>query len=979
MKPKKLPLNNPLASTFAVLLALCVTAFTFSACSSGGNKESTVAVSGISLSPPTMVLQMEATPTGTLTATVSPAGASNKAVTWTTSNSNVATVSGTGLVVTINAVGDGSATITATTQDGAKTATCQVAVSPAPIREAVSLSKNTMTLAAGDATGSLVASVIATPAGVNGGDSGIELPAFAYLYAAGDTVNWASSDTSKATVNSAGTVTPISTGSVTVTADSGKTVATCFVEIVKDPIPAIDAYPAKYEMALVTGGSELIAVTFMPSIATDQNIDWKNSNTDVVTVSGNGVVTALSPGEAEIRAWYTSESRWLFPAPIKIVVAASPVAVTGIEMNEDSLTLAKGYSQALVATLQPSNATNQNINWITTNPAKAIVSSTGVVTALEEGVATIVAITEDGGNVATCDVTVTDHTTTIEPASVSLNKKAITIFQGESETLVATVLPSDATNKNLYWHSNNHQVAIVTSTGTVIGIARGTAIVTAVTIEGNKTDTCTVTVDSDEVPVTGISLNKDNIALLVGETDTLRASLEPTTATDQGITWASDNTRVATVNNGVVTAIAVGSTAIRVTAHDGGFQATCTVTVSEPVRVTGIHIDKTSLDMTIGNQETLTATVVPDNAANRAVVWESEDPSIATVSAGVVTAVAVGSTIITVTTEDGGYQTGCHVTIRPPMPNTDIYVVGLSISGSQSAGVLWKNGVATALTDYKANVRAYSVTESNGNVYVAGQEDNLATLWTNGVAKRILPHRSTAQDVIVSGSDIYVSGLDMAWNSTTRMCPLIWKNGNIQYLDAYPTGIMGGYSSFMFVEGSDVYALACYAETSSRYVSTLYKNGEAMQFPSLFRPSGLSGCISVSGGNVYLVGQIGTEVGAGVSYSQALLANGVPQPLGDNNGSYSDFWFSSVFTSGTDVYVAGSADSNGEEVGILWKNSVPQHIEGAYYINNIHVLDGDVYLVGLNKDNKATLWINGVPYPMDDVNATPNNIHVSRR
>ena len=79
------------------------------------------------------------------------------------------------------------------------------------------------------------------------------------------------------------------------------------------------------------------------------------------------------------------------------------------------------------------------------------------------------------------------------------------------------------------------------------------------------------------------------------------------------------------------------------------------------------------------------------------------------------------------------------------------------------------------------------------------------------------------------------------------------------------------------------------------------------------------------------------------------------------------------------MYVAGSADSDGEEVGILWKNSVPQRIEGVYLITNIYVLDDVVYLVGLNKDSKATLWINGVPYPMDDVNATPNNIHVSRR
>ena len=171
--------------------------------------------------------------------------------------------------------------------------------------------------------------------------------------------------------------------------------------------------------------------------------------------------------------------------------------------------------------------------------------------------------------------------------------------------------------------------------------------------------------------VTGVSLNTDSLTLVEGGTATLAATITPSNATNQNVTWSSDNESVATVDqNGRVTAVAQGGATI--TAAVDGKSAECYVTVNAaaPVPVTSVSLDKTSLGLTEGDTETLTATVEPSDATNKNVTWSSDDTSVATVDAsGLVTAVARGTAVITATAADGsGASASCTVTVSSYLP-----------------------------------------------------------------------------------------------------------------------------------------------------------------------------------------------------------------------------------------------------------------------------------------------------------------------
>ena len=173
--------------------------------------------------------------------------------------------------------------------------------------------------------------------------------------------------------------------------------------------------------------------------------------------------------------------------------------------------------------------------------------------------------------------------------------------------------------------------------------------------------------EQTNVPVNRVLLNKTSTTLTVGNTETLTATVEPANATNKAVTWSSDNSGVATVSNGVVTAVTPGTATITVTAQgDSTKSASCTVTVTAAaVPVTGVTLNKTSTSLYVGGTETLTATVEPSDATNKNVTWSSDDTSVATVDAsGLVTAVARGTAVITATAADGsGANASCTVTV----------------------------------------------------------------------------------------------------------------------------------------------------------------------------------------------------------------------------------------------------------------------------------------------------------------------------
>ena len=329
---------------------------------------------------------------------------------------------------------------------------------------------------------------------------------------------------------------------------------------------------------------------------------------------------------------------------IAFVSCKQEIQPTGIKLSQSSLALETGTTANLVATVEPAGAIGE-VSWSSSNDAVASING-GVVTAKSAGTAIIMAKVSTFS--ATCSVTVTDPFVTV--TSVDLDKASLALVEGDTATLTATVKPDNATDKTVTWSSDNTAVATVAD-GVVTAVSEGTAKITAKA--GDVTATCEVSVAKKVIAVESVSLDKTSLELTEGETATLTATVKPDDATDKTVTWSSDNTAVATVADGVVTAVATGTA--KITAKAGDASAVCTVTVkANVVKVTEIKINEEDFGLKVGETKALTVTVKPDNATDKSVTWSSDQPGIASVSAdGVVTAVAAGNAKITAKANGG--------------------------------------------------------------------------------------------------------------------------------------------------------------------------------------------------------------------------------------------------------------------------------------------------------------------------------------
>ena len=274
-------------------------------------------------------------------------------------------------------------------------------------------------------------------------------------------------------------------------------------------------------------------------------------------------------------------------------------------------------------------------------------------------------------------------TASIGVTGVSLDKNELELSVGGKAQLTAAIEPAGATNQNLKWTTSDAKIATVSASGEVAGVAEGTATITVTTEDGSKTAVCKVTVVKAG-GVTGVSLDKTQLSLTVGQEETLKATVQPDGAANKNISWSSDNDAVATVSaSGRVTAKAPGSAVITVTTEDGKKTATCKVTVSrQAVSVTGVAVEPAEAAMKVGETLSLTAKLTPDNATDQGVEWSSDQPKVASVSAsGKVTARSVGTATITVTTIDGGKTATCKITVT----EAAIAVTGVTLEPTEAA------------------------------------------------------------------------------------------------------------------------------------------------------------------------------------------------------------------------------------------------------------------------------------------------------
>ncbi|RRD56688.1 leucine-rich repeat protein [Tannerella forsythia] len=357
-------------------------------------------------------------------------------------------------------------------------------------------------------------------------------------------------------------------------------------------------------------------------------------------------------------AWYKTENVKLDPATF---------AVTGVTLDPGALTLKVDQTGALTATVAPATATNKRVTWTSSDMTVATVDDIGTVKGIAPGTAIITVTTADGGKTATCDVTVKE---VIAVTGVTLSPTSLNLEVGQTGALTATVAPATATDKSLTWTSRNMTVATVDGSGTVEGIAPGTAIIEVKTVDGGKTATCAVTVKAAAAPViavTGVTLSPTSLNLEVGQTGALTATVAPATATNKKVTWTSSDTTIATVDgSGTVKGIAPGTATIAVKTVDGGKTARATVTVkaatAPTVKVTSVTLNHHTVtvngDIT---RKQLTATVAPATATDKSLTWTSDNPEVASVDAtGLVTIHKKGKARVTARANDGsGVSASC--------------------------------------------------------------------------------------------------------------------------------------------------------------------------------------------------------------------------------------------------------------------------------------------------------------------------------
>ncbi|MCR5204743.1 MAG: Ig-like domain-containing protein [Lachnospiraceae bacterium] len=566
----------------------------------------------------------------TITANITPqvTGAS---LLWSTQNPQVASKDTENpLSLTINGVSAGTTVITAVNPDNGVVGTMMVRVTSSIT--GITLSDATVSLP--KSSGKYKLTAICTP----------ELPP-------NEKLTWYTDDNKVVTVDQEGNVTVVNAGEATVTVitENGK-LATCKFTILQD-MESIVLDTEKHSMYV--GQSYKLTYTINPNNTSDKSLDWKSSDSNIVSVDNTGYLTAKNTGTCTITAQAKDGSGKYATCTVTVFRNATDIVV-----DVNPLTLNVDETYQLNVQLNPTDSTD-TVHFESNNTAIATVSATGKVTGVSKG-SCIILIKTDAGKSTLCNVFVEQQVTGLE-----LDKESAPLMVGETLQLIATVTPSNASDKELEWSSTNPDVATVDEDGKVTGIAGGYTIIKCTSLDGDFEKSCLVTVTEK---VTTITLDNSSVEIGVGKKLTLNATISGETATNKEVKWTSSNKKVCKVTkNGVIKGVKAGKCTIKVKAKDGsGVYAKCTVRVIKATE--DVELNKTYVDIIQGRTAKLKATTTPSKVTYN-VVWSSSDDKVAIVSKkGKITAIKPGDCEIVCRAGDNSeIYAVCYVHVTSPV------------------------------------------------------------------------------------------------------------------------------------------------------------------------------------------------------------------------------------------------------------------------------------------------------------------------
>ena len=577
-------------------------------------------------------------------------------------------------------------------------------------------------------------------------------------------ISWASDDPS-VTVDQYGNLTAVTPGDATITAtlQNGLSQQLSITRNVKVLVPiesfSINEQSLNLKKNVQAEKTGVLHPTILPNgYEETDDITWESSAEGVATVVGYrdentdeqyAIVTAVGGGQTTITATLPNGMSDTVTVDVAVILEEFVLETPA------SIDVEIGRTYETRTSYLPSDTTESTtVTWVSDAPNIATVDEDGVITGVRVGEAHIT------GTMGSKQVNVTVNVVIlISSFTLDVEQQALQMAKNEEVTLTPTITPSNTTeSKAITWESDNNQVASVDEYGKVTAHKPGEATITGTLENGMHVD-CIVTVitaiDSFTIsPATAtLDLSDDNNKTITLTTTILPADAEE----DKTITWESDDTSVATVDNGVVTAVGNGTTTITGTLPND-MQASMTVTVITPI--SSFTVDNgTYHELTIGQTHIIESTIDPDGTSeSKVIAWESSNTAAATVDGGVVTAVNYGTTTITGTLEN---NMSIEVTIKVIKPIDNIYLSQSSLS--LKYGVSGQNQATLTVyiypedTDESKEV-TWASTNSNVVSVTPSQDGNSATITAvdkgNATISATLPNGMSAECIVAVSKPI---------------------------------------------------------------------------------------------------------------------------------------------------------------------------------------------------------------------------------
>ncbi len=755
-----------------------------------------IAVEKVTVTPSTVT--MTTGDTKQLTATVTPVDATNKTISWTSSDEEVAIVSAEGLVT---AIGAGTAEIVASSANG-KTATVNVTVNYKQIAS-ITFASNKETINEGESF-DLSSLINLSPATVET-----------------KSMVW-SINSSNATIDEDGLLTNnrlYGTEQATVTVkvtDMYGTVKTATMLVTlngcQQKVTSVTVNTDEVEISASETAS--LSVTILPVDACVESITYTSADKTIATVSASGKISAVSEGNTTITV-AVSDGFSTIEKNIAVSVLKDVIAVTAVSFEQSSYIKYIGDEFVMNASVYPLDATNQSLVWTSSDNTVATVTENGTVTILSAGKVTITAKANNGVS-ASCLITAK----AIDVTAVNLSQTTLSIQVFDSEQLTATVSPLNATDKTIIWSSSNETIASVDENGIVTANKSGSCSIMATSSNG-KTKSCTVTVT--DIEPTSISVSESSVNLDIDESKTIVTTLSPKNVTDTELTWKSNNTTIATVSNGVITAVGAGTAKIIVTTGNG-LQKEIVVTVNA-LEATSITLNTNEVTLLQKEQQNLIATVLPEKTTNKMVRWTSSDRTIATVDeVGKITAIGVGETVITAATVNGLKAT-CKVVVTlnvvaatgvEIVPNQLTMYVGditpveaqITPANTTNKSILWSSdkisvatvdqyGSISAVSAGKATIKARSANNIIGTCVVTVKEIEITSISIPSVSLAVGEYQNlTAVCLPANATDKTIT-----WSVQNTSVATITSSGKI-------TGVAEGTTKVMAMSANGTIGVA---------------------------------------------------------------------------------------------------------------------------------------------------------------------------